>query len=78
MKPPAKTERKMALKQAAAYLGISERKMAHMVKRGEINFTVDPLDRRRKLVSVAELDSLKRQSLGGGGKKGRHRQKGRA
>lgn len=78
MKSPAKTERRMALTQAAAYLGISERKMAHMVKRGEISFTVDPLDRRRKLVSVAELDSLKRQSLGGGGKKGGRRSKGGA
>lgn len=69
---------RMTLTQAADYLGISQRKMAYMVKDGEIKFTVDPLDRRRKLVSVAELDSLKQQSLGGGVKKGGRRLKGGA
>lgn len=59
----------MTLTQAADYLGISLRKMAQMVKDGEIKFIVDPLDRRRKLISVAEMDSLKQQSLGGSVKK---------
>jgi hypothetical protein len=78
MKSPVKKERRMMLKQAANYLGISLRKMAYMVKAGEVEFTVDPLDRRRKLISVTELDSLKRQSLGGGVKKGGRRRKGAA
>jgi excisionase family DNA binding protein len=76
MKSPAKKERRMTLTQAAGYLGISLRKMAQMVKDGEIKFIVDPLDRRRKLISVAEMDSLKRQSLGGSVKKGERRRKG--
>jgi excisionase family DNA binding protein len=78
MKAPAKKERRMTLTQAADYLGISLRKMAYMVKGGEIKFTVDPLDRRRKLVSVAELDSLKRQSLGGSVRRGGRQRKGEA
>lgn len=73
MKSAAKKERRMTLTQAAGYLGISLRKMAYMVSSGEIKFTVDPLDRRRKLISVAELDSLKRQSLGGSVRKGGRR-----
>ena len=53
----------MTLTQAADYLGVSLRKMAKMVKAGEINFTVDPLDKRRKLVRVSDLDELKKASL---------------
>lgn len=68
----------MTLTQAADYLGISLRKMAYMVSGGEIKFTVDPLDKRRKLVSIAELDSLKRQSLGGSVRKGGRGRKGAA
>lgn len=64
MKSLTKKERKMTLTQAAGYLGISTRKMAQMVKDGEIkNVTVDPLDKRRRLVEVRHLDELKRRSL---------------
>lgn len=57
----------MTLTQAAGYLGISTRKMAQMVRDGEIkNVTVDPLDKRRRLVEVRQLDSLRRRSLGKG------------
>jgi excisionase family DNA binding protein len=59
-----KKERKMTLTQAASYLGISTRKMAQMVRDGEIkNVTIDPLDKRRRLVEVRQLDELKRRSL---------------
>lgn len=64
MKSLTKKVRKMTLTQAASYLGISTRKMAQMVKDGEIkNITVDPLDKRRRLVDVSQLDELKRRSL---------------
>jgi excisionase family DNA binding protein len=67
MKSPPKDSRKMTLTQAAAYLGISTRKMAQMVRDGEIrNVTVDPLDKRRRLVEVRQLDDLRRRSLGKG------------
>lgn len=56
----------MTLTQAAAYLGISTRKMAQMVRDGEISVTVDPLDKRRRLVEVRQLDDLRRRSLGKG------------
>jgi excisionase family DNA binding protein len=65
MKSSTKKERMMTLTQAADYLGISTRKIAQMVKDGEIkNVTVDPLDKRRRLVKVRQLDDLKRRSLG--------------
>lgn len=46
------------------YLGVSPRKMSQMVKDGDVTHERDPLDRRRKLISVNELDALKRRSLG--------------
>ena len=48
---------------AAAYLGVSPAKLSRIVSRGELSCTVDPLDRRRKLVAVADLKRLKEQSL---------------
>lgn len=56
----------MTLTQAARYLGVSARKMAKMVKGGEVSTTVDPLDKRRRLVEVRQLDELRRRSLGRG------------
>lgn len=56
----------MTLTQAARYLGVSARKMAKMVKGGEVTVTVDPLDKRRRLVEVRQLDDLRRRSLGRG------------
>ena len=66
MKTPKGDEGKMTLTQAAGYLGISLRKMSQMVKDGEVQHTVDPLDRRRKLISVKQLNDLRSQSLGKG------------
>lgn len=56
-------ERKMNLKEAARYLGVSHRKVGQMVKDGELEFKFDPLDRRRKLVRVNDLDALKQASI---------------
>lgn len=53
----------MKLSDAAAYLGVSPAKLSRTVGRGELSYTVDPLDRRRKLVAVADLKRLREQSL---------------
>lgn len=53
----------MKLSDAAAYLGVSPAKLSRIVGRGELSCTVDPLDRRRKLVTVADLKRLREQSL---------------
>ncbi len=53
----------MTLAEAARYLNVSPRKVGSMVKAGIIQAKPDPLDRRRRLVLVADLDSLKRESL---------------
>lgn len=55
----------MSVTEAAAYLGVSTRKMSHMLSEGALKFTVDPLDKRRKLVRVSDLDELKKASLRG-------------
>jgi Helix-turn-helix domain len=57
------TKRRMKLSDAARYLGISAAKLSRLVSSGELSYSVDPLDRRRKLVLVADLDQLKKRSL---------------
>jgi hypothetical protein len=54
---------RMKLSDAAAYMGVSPAKLSRIVGRGELFCTVDPLDRRRKLVAVADLKRLKELSL---------------
>jgi excisionase family DNA binding protein len=66
MSSPSDNERKMTLGEAAQYLNVSPRKVGSMVKAGLIQAKPDPLDRRRRLVLVADLDSLKRESLNRG------------
>jgi hypothetical protein len=56
------SERKMHLKEAAGYLGVSHRKMGQLVKEG-LESQIDPLDKRRKLVQVKDLDKLKQASV---------------
>ena len=63
MNSSSDNQRKMALHEAARYLNVSPRKMGQMIKEGVISFTIDPLDKRRRLVRVGDLDSLKRASL---------------
>lgn len=57
-------EKKLTKTQAAAYLGVSTRKMGALVREGTVEATADPLDRRRHLIPVSSLDELKRRSLG--------------
>jgi excisionase family DNA binding protein len=64
MKSSSGSRKWMTLTEAAAYLGVSTRKMSQMVKDGAIkNVVVDPLDKRRRLVAVSQLDDLKQRSL---------------
>lgn len=62
-KTPPQRRSRMKLSDAAAYLGVSPAKLSRIVGKGELSFTVDPLDRRRKLVAVADLKRLREQSL---------------
>jgi excisionase family DNA binding protein len=53
---------KITLSEVAGYLGVGRRVVSRLVKEGIIRIRKDPLDSRRKLVSLRELDQLKRQS----------------
>jgi excisionase family DNA binding protein len=63
MEKTARREGKMTLTQAAAYLGVSHRKITQMVKIGDLHCVIDPLDKRRRLVNIVDLDMLKQASL---------------
>lgn len=54
---------KIAISEVAAYLGVGRRVVSRLVKEGVIRIRKDLLDSRRKLVSIRELDRIKRQSL---------------
>ncbi len=56
-------DRRIAVSEVAAYLGVGRRVVSRLIKEGTIRVRKDPLDSRRKLVSVRELDELKQQSL---------------
>ena len=49
----------LALKEAAAYLGVSRLKMWRMVKQGTLSVYSDPLDRRKRLVKKDDIEALK-------------------
>ncbi len=50
---------KLEASKAAAYLKISVRTLERRVKSGEIDFTKDLLDKRKRYFRVADLDKLK-------------------
>lgn len=54
----------LPLAQAAQYLGVSRRKVWQLVKKGQLKAERDPLDERRKLVKVQDLERLKETSYG--------------
>jgi predicted site-specific integrase-resolvase len=60
---PSRKGRKMKLKDAAVFLGISIPVMTRLVSSGALKYVIDPLDRRKKLVAVEELERLKQESL---------------
>ena len=50
----------LGLMDAARYLGVSRNKMYQLVRAGETPFYVSPLDKRKKLFRLEDLDALKR------------------
>jgi excisionase family DNA binding protein len=52
----------MTIGEAREYLGIGRQTMANLIKRGVLTTTVDPLDRRIRLVNRAEVVKLRQQS----------------
>lgn len=48
------------LKDARAILGVSDNKITSLVKEKALRLYVYPLDKRKKLVSKAEVEALKR------------------
>ena len=52
------------LGEAASYLNISRKKMTDLVKKRLIDYKQDPLDARKKLFNVADLQKLKEGSNG--------------
>lgn len=56
--------RKITLSEVAAYLGVGRRVVSRLVKGGQLKIYKDPLDDRRKLISVKQLDQLRRESKG--------------
>jgi len=59
----AAKNRRLKLSEAAAYLGVTPSKVSRLIKAGVLKFSVDPFDRRLKLVRVKELERLKRASV---------------
>lgn len=55
-------ERRLKLRDAAAYLGVSPATMSRLIKLGLLTCKVDLLDRRKKWVWLKDLDTLKQQS----------------
>jgi hypothetical protein len=53
----------ISMGEAASYLGVSTVKMWKLVNAGTLETFSDPLDDRRKLVRVKDLDALKRVSI---------------
>jgi hypothetical protein len=50
---------KVTMREAASILGVSPVKLWQLVKEGTIPVHANPLDRRQKLVNVADLEKLK-------------------
>ena len=53
---------KMRLGEAARYLGVSAGKVRRLVEEGRLGCETDPLDKRRRLVKVTDLERLKQAS----------------
>jgi excisionase family DNA binding protein len=50
----------LSVQDAAAYLGISRDAIHHRIRARKLEYVVDPLDKRRKLIKVKDLLTLKR------------------
>ncbi|HZC04414.1 MAG TPA: helix-turn-helix domain-containing protein [Ktedonobacterales bacterium] len=59
-------ERYISASEAARELGVSRKKIADLIKTGELPTKDDPLDKRVKLIAVSAVEELKRSSRGKG------------
>lgn len=57
--------RKIKMGDVPSYLNVSHRVVERLVREGKIEWTADPLDGRKRLVSVELLDKLKVDSHNG-------------
>lgn len=53
----------MTIAEAREYLGVSNKKMSRLLSEGELTATVDPLDKRVKLVKRSDVEALKARSV---------------
>lgn len=56
-------EQYMTVAEAQAYLGVGNKKVARLLKEGELTATPDPLDKRVKLVKRSDVEALKARSV---------------
>jgi predicted XRE-type DNA-binding protein len=56
-------KKRMKLRDAAVYLGVSQAKITRLIRLGILPYTVDELDLRQKLVLVEDLDRIKNRFL---------------
>jgi hypothetical protein len=54
--------KKINLTQARKILGVSPNKMSKLIADGTLTYELDPLDQRVKLVSLGDVERLKRHS----------------
>lgn len=59
------TVKKIKMSDVPSYLNVSHRVVERLVREGTIEWTPDPLDGRRRLVSIELLDKLKVSSVNG-------------
>jgi excisionase family DNA binding protein len=48
----------LTVKEAAEFLGVTRAKVSRMMKDKELVYTIDPLDKRIRLISVDDLQAL--------------------
>jgi hypothetical protein len=51
-------DRLIKVTEAQKALGVSKKKMASLISEGTLNFTLDPLDKRVKLIRLADVERL--------------------
>lgn len=59
---PESDDELMTIAEATELLGIGNKKMAQLLRDGELPWEQDPLDKRSKLVKRADVEALKARS----------------
>lgn len=62
---PIRRGKNIMLKHVSRYLGVKDHVVRRLVREGEIRPTIDPLDKRRKVVNTADLDRIMRWRVPG-------------